>query len=297
VYGIRVHNESDQPGEILVNDNTVKNAGKDGIQVIRGYRGTLSQYRSVKVNDNEVYDAGAVGVYVNTPRGVGQNNAVSVNGNTVVGAGSTVASIYLEDVVSGVVNGNVVSSWAVMTAGGIRIKDGKDIAINGNTITGPDGAGTAYGIYLTGTAVGATSDVAVEGNRVANTGTGVLRGIYLDDNTANCRVGDTNNWRGTAMDINNGAGTGHTIQFPVVSQSFTIPSLTAGASSRQLITLTGAKLGDVLELSVDADLQGMQLTGAVSGAGAARIQVNNITASTINVGTVNLRIRRRRVGN
>lgn len=144
---------------------------------------------TVTLSDNYVYNFDKNGI---TGDGVG--TAVTINGNTVIGAGPTTGaaenSIQVSDGATGSVSGNIVGAnvWSPDVFGdtgdaaaGILIYASKNITVNGNTVTQ-----TQYGIAFvsadsTDTADGGT----INSNKISNTL--LYDGIDLCSNGSNLK--------------------------------------------------------------------------------------------------------------
>lgn len=68
-----------------------------------------------------------------------------------------------------------------------------------------------------------------------------------------------------------------------------IPSIAAGASTTVSITVGGAALGDIVQVSSSVDMTGLTLSGYVSGTNVAVVVISNNTASPIDIGSATYR--------
>ncbi|HEX8642025.1 MAG TPA: hypothetical protein VF704_12845 [Allosphingosinicella sp.] len=73
------------------------------------------------------------------------------------------------------------------------------------------------------------------------------------------------------------------------SKTWDPPSLAPGAAASTTLTLTGAALGDGINVSFNKALQGLQLTGSVSAADTVEAVLSNSTAATINLASGTLK--------
>jgi hypothetical protein len=212
-YGIIFHNESDQEGEVVISGNRVVNAGLggtwEGIRVNMPTRGSTAINRSIVVSGNLVTDCTGIGIYVVNSTGSGKSKGVTVTGNTVSGAGSSSASIYIEDVNGGVVTGNTVTDPVVINQQAILLRDCFNLAVTGNTVRHKDSS-TGIGIYVNASSAASSAYITIAGNSVSSITPSNLRGAYLDDNANNCVV-DANNFQSCNQEVRRGTGAGHDI--------------------------------------------------------------------------------------
>ena len=212
-YGIIYHNESDQEGEVVITGNRVVNAGRggawEGIRVNMPTRGATAINKSIVISGNEVIDATGIGVYVVNSTGSGKSKGVTVSGNTVSGAGSASASIYLEDVNGGVVTGNTVTDPVVINQQAFLLRDCQNLAVTGNAVRHQDSS-TGIGFYVNASGAGTCAYLTITGNSVHCLTPANLRGAYLDDNAQNCVV-DANNFSICNEQVRRGTGAGHDV--------------------------------------------------------------------------------------
>lgn len=71
-------------------------------------------------------------------------------------------------------------------------------------------------------------------------------------------------------------------------------SVANGAQATTTVTVTGAKLGDLVDVSFSLDLQAMQLTGHVSAANTVTVVLRNGTGGAIDLGSGTLKAQIRR---
>lgn len=75
------------------------------------------------------------------------------------------------------------------------------------------------------------------------------------------------------------------------SVTFNPPSLASGASELTTITVTGAALGNYVQLSFSLDLQGLTLDGYVSAVNTVTAVFSNLTVGAIDLGSGTLKAR------
>lgn len=69
------------------------------------------------------------------------------------------------------------------------------------------------------------------------------------------------------------------------------PNLASGASETTTITVTGAALGNYVQVSFSLDLQGLPLVGYVSSANTVTVVLSNLTGGAINLASGTLKAR------
>jgi hypothetical protein len=262
--GISVKNLSDYAGDIDVCDNTVRNSPSHGIRLSQGSPpgGDTPAYRSIKCHGNRVLDPTGVGIYIDTPN-TDKNAGVSVIGNHVYGAASTIASIYLENVDGAVVIGNVIAGGTAVGAAAIRLDDSVDVTVVGNDITLASAA-TGSAIYINATSAGATLNVLVDANRVDSPSASSSKGLTLANNAQSCTVGPSNDFRSCTTETSRGSGVGHRI-YPAANvkiQTLTLATdtITLDSDTTQVAVDTeGAALTDNL-ITINGGVVGQEVT-------------------------------------
>ena len=200
--GIYFHNEADKVGTVLIANNRVEktiDTAEDGIRVEQGTRGTTAIVHNTVVANNVVKDVTGVGIYCRTTVNTERNTGLSVTGNTILNADSTVAALYIENQDNATVTGNTVRFSA---AQGLRLDDCQYVTATGNSIHLD--AGSSIGIYLDDD----TNDCIVSANVVYGEATQTGTGIFLD-NTCDYNNIIGNNVRAFATGITLGSGTGN----------------------------------------------------------------------------------------
>jgi hypothetical protein len=67
--------------------------------------------------------------------------------------------------------------------------------------------------------------------------------------------------------------------------TFDAPAITTGTGVTHALGVTGAMLGDSVQMSFSGDLQGLMLTGWVSAADVVSFRLNNVTGATVDIGS------------
>jgi len=215
--GIYYHNESDAEGRILVQGNNVSGAASHGIHVNRGIRGTVAESRRIAIIGNSVGNVTGIGIYCNTPSGVGTNHDVVVSGNVVDSFGGS-AGIVVEDVYCGSITGNSVARPTEADGRGITVRDSQVVTVTGNSIRVKDNSSNAEGIFINASSSGSCTKINIMDNIVTGVTPSSLTGIYLDDNATNCRA--FNNYLSDCnTEIRRGTGTGHQLQTAIQQTS------------------------------------------------------------------------------
>lgn len=75
------------------------------------------------------------------------------------------------------------------------------------------------------------------------------------------------------------------------SETYDPPAVAAGTSFTQAFTVTGAALGDFVQVSFAQNLSGLTLTAYVSAADQVTIAIHNPTAGTVNLPSGALKFR------
>jgi hypothetical protein len=78
------------------------------------------------------------------------------------------------------------------------------------------------------------------------------------------------------------------------SATYDPPSLADGAGATTTVTVSGAALGDFVDVSFSLDLQGITVTGYVSSSNTVSVRFQNETTGTLDLGSGTLRARVRR---
>ena len=78
------------------------------------------------------------------------------------------------------------------------------------------------------------------------------------------------------------------------SETYDLPAIAAGTTLTQAFVVSGAALGDFVQVSLTQNLSGLMLTAYVSAADQVTLVAYNPTAGTINLpsGTLKLRLTR-----
>lgn len=71
-------------------------------------------------------------------------------------------------------------------------------------------------------------------------------------------------------------------------------SIADGASVTTTVTVTGAEIGDFVEVSFSQDLSGLVLTGYISAADTATVVFANLTGGAVDLGSGNIKVRVRK---
>lgn len=77
----------------------------------------------------------------------------------------------------------------------------------------------------------------------------------------------------------------------IASKTWDPPSTASGTSSSTTVTVTGATLGNFVEVSFSNDLQGMTLVGYVSAANTVTAVLSNLTGGTLDLASGTLKAR------
>lgn len=180
--GIRVHNESDRPGNYVITGNRIMRSGGDGIYLYSGIRGTTAGIESAVITGNVIHGAASEGIRVATSTTGGNVVSPVISGNAVFNA-SGGAGIYLQAVYHGVVTGNTVRSTNGAPA--IYLFNCQYMAVTGNAILGTSGyniitvGGTSVGCSVAGNAMQTGSNgISLADTATYNQVTGnVVRGV------------------------------------------------------------------------------------------------------------------------
>lgn len=191
---------------------------------------------------------------------------------------------------------------------GIAASSGlKNSAIHGNVIkkNGKSAAGVYSGIILDSDVPATPSEYnSIRGNHVYDDhgtptqGYGISLVSFSGSQTNNNIVEGNVLWGNTVAQLDEAAGLsnviGEQVGWGTGTATWNPASVAAGAQTTTTVTVTGAKLGDRVDVSFSLDLQGQQLTGYVSAANTVTAVLRNGTAGAIDLasGTLRARIRR-----
>lgn len=225
LYGIRVHNETDNTGSITVSNNKVLGAGSGGILIEEGFRGAGFGYATVECSNNNVLliaDVIGINIFVDVaeasrPRLTINNNNVQA-GNTAMnvsfGRHGTIAGNALSGLNGLVLNGGPIGlavsgnqiRCTSAAGNGLQTLGAVRCTFSGNTIVMPDAAaGVAINLQPFG-------GVQPEGNAISgNTGIpgAAATGGILQAAGASYSIISSNVMRGFTTPISAGAGVGH----------------------------------------------------------------------------------------
>jgi hypothetical protein len=183
---------------------------------------------------------------------------------------------------------------------------GSGVYIGGSTVTntliqGGSSAQNTNGVY-----VAAVSDKVVinglkagtSGEFTANTGYGILLAAGASTNIVITGCDLTGNTTGALSDGASGAGKiiANNNGYGYGSATYNPGNLADGAGETTTVTVAGAVLGDIVDVSFSLDLQGIIMTGWVSSADTVSVRFQNETAGAdINLasGTIRATITRR----
>lgn len=266
-YGIIFHNESNQNGQVTIEDNRVVNAGIggtwEGIRVnnpTRGAGANVAFNESVRVEGNEVISPSGMGIYIVNSLGASttlQKN-LSVVGNTVFGSKSNSASIYLEDCRGFTISGNVVVEPTSLAQQCFLIRDCYIGTVGDNAVYVKDGS-SSIGFYCNSSTAGKCHDITFGNNIVYGEAAVNLRGIYIDDTAQFITVG-INSFNKCTQQVRRGTGTGNniyndaTLSVTIASDAIAINinvstvvvDTEGGAASDTVSTITGGQYGQIV---------------------------------------------------
>lgn len=284
-HGIIATNFTRRAGRIQITGNYIQDAGNDGIRV-GGGTGSSLPYSQVIVSNNIINTTTNVGIYV-TGRASFLHTYTAITGNSIIGAGNTNASLYVDQVENYSVTGNVLNT-TVSNGNGIRCGVTTAGAVSGNVVKLVDSS-TGIGIYFS---TSGTNSTCV-GNTVYGTNLSSATGVRLIDTMTNITV-DNNNVEACGSPIIWGTGTGHKGGTLYGSATYDPPSLADGAGVTTTVTVTRAVVGDVAEASFSNALQGILLTAWVSGTNTVSVRFQNETGGTIDLasGTLKAAVRK-----
>ena len=183
--GIHYHNESDQPGSIIISQNRVlRTVGYYAIRCQHGSRGTTTPMRDVTISDNYIETTADYGIYVD---GTSSYDAVQVivKGNIFRGVATT--PLYMQYISGAVVEGNIsnaavesfmdirdthavsiLNNWCRATPSGsydmLFVQHAEDMQIHGNFLECTGGSGQSAQIYGTLDGVVITSNTMIHSN-------------------------------------------------------------------------------------------------------------------------------------
>ena len=216
-----------------------------------------SGIENVAISGNTVNGALSDGIIVTTqPFVVANAKLISVSNNTVYNSGDNGIQVSGDQCV--ISNNSVFNSGATGSKDGLIFGSFTNTIVSNNTLNFSDGG--------SGSAIreGAGSDFNfISGNKYQNA-------------------------TGNIVTVGSGTIVGNQI---IGSVSYNPPSIAAGASTSTTLTVTGAALGDFVDMiSFSLDAQLINFSGYVSSANTVTVVLTNNTGGTIDLGNGTLRV-------
>ena len=241
----------------------------------------------------------------------------TITGNSVFGKDGTNAQFYgilasglgLENITinSNTVNGSLDDGIIVTTLPFVAA-NAKLISLSGNAVSNSKGSG----IQVSGNQC-VVSNNAVFNADATGTSDGLIFGIMTNSIITNNTLNDSGGGTGSAIREGTGSdnnyisgnkyqnatggivtvGTGTIVENVIIgSTTYNPPSIAAGATTSTTVTVTGASLGDFVEMvSFSLDTQLITFSAYVSSANTVTVVLTNTTAGAIDLGSGTLRVR------
>lgn len=200
--GISVHNESDFPGNFIIDGNTVNDANGVGINMTGPIRGSTVVDNGWTVSNNTVNTTTGNGINLNSTSSP-QAFKVSATGNTVRNA--TLIGMFAHNIRQLVINGNVIESSGV-AQNGLRLSEVLQFTVTGNTLLSP-ASSTVPIVQVVAATAGSSARGIISSNVTEPSGSSTTSsGIALGANAQ--YVGVYNNVMRNTGGLSLGGGTG-----------------------------------------------------------------------------------------
>lgn len=284
--GVVITNFTNRAGDYtLSNVNVYRAGGTYGIRVQTSdtAQGVIEQLKICNISATDC----TIGVNINGTATYGIQRA-NIAGVTVVRATNGTACMTIERVLGGSVRGVDVSGGTQVGASAWRVRDCKNLVIDGYSGALPSSA-TGVLLYLNSTGAGNLDSVVVDGIVGTSPSAVSSRGVLVDNNATNVTIG--RNWRlaDFPTPINWGTGTGHKGGFLTGSTTYDPPSLSAGATQQVSMTVTGAQVGDKAEVTFSNVDNGIRWSGEVTASNAVRVTMENVSGGAIDLASGTLK--------
>lgn len=250
----------------------------------------LNKWRAVLISDTDVYSGVGVGDVAGKNINISDADHVSIVGNKFeIGAPANARSfIQLTDVDNFVISSNNMNN---ASAAGVIISgtSGRGV-ISSNTILGyVDGTKNNEGIYNVATTgfvtyTGNVIDYFDKGILFNSPNNTVLGNTFLNLNLGIDSVGGTENYaKGNTFNTVTTLYSGILRRELFASATVNPPSIAAGGRHTELVTVTGAVVGDFVDFAAPYDVTNLNITANVQNANTVGLYFYNATGGAVDL--------------